>query len=116
MTLGIRPEFGASSMPRGWHSHHGHLVEEFARAAGMSSVIAHGPLTIPAATRTQPTEFTSEDQRWVLACRMLHDSASASIADRVAASLVLLYAQPVARIAALTRSHIDTAPDNTVYL
>lgn len=71
-------------------------------------------ITLPAASKTQPSDFTPENDRWALANRMLHDSGSASIADRVAACLVLLYAQPVARIVALTRAHVRIAPDDTL--
>jgi hypothetical protein len=41
---------------------------------------------------------------------------SGSIPDRVAAYLVLLYAQPAARIATLTREHIHTTTHDSVTL
>lgn len=45
--------------------------------------------------------------------RMLHDPESASIEDRAAACLVLLYAQPVAKIVALTVDDIDLTDERT---
>lgn len=47
---------------------------------------------------------------------MLHNHDSASVTDRVAACLVLLYAQPAARIVTLTRKDVRTAADDTVAL
>lgn len=46
----------------------------------------------------QPKHFGDDLQRWELARGMLHDPDTASVADRVAACLVLLYAQSPARI------------------
>jgi hypothetical protein len=58
-------------------------------------------------TQTQPL---SEDQRWKLARRLLHDPTIA-ITDRVAGLFILLYAQPLAAVARLTadRVRVDDA-------
>jgi hypothetical protein len=47
---------------------------------------------------------------------MLHDPNAATVPDRVAACLVLLYAQPPARIVTLTRGHAPITDDGTVQL
>ena len=52
------------------------------------------------------------DQRWSIARRLLHDD-SLELRDRVAGSFVLLYAQPLSRIAVLTHEQI-TATSATV--
>lgn len=68
-------------------------------------------LTIPAAPVRAGTALDSED-RWHIARRLLHDD-TLELIDRVAGSFVLLYAQPLTRIAAMTTDqvHID---DDTV--
>jgi hypothetical protein len=43
----------------------------------------------------------SQDQRWALTARLLHDTAL-DPTDRVAGCLILLYGQPLSRIAAMT--------------
>lgn len=48
-----------------------------------------------------------------LARRLLHDPDTASIEDRAAACLILLYAQPAAKIAALTASDVKTRDGDT---
>ncbi len=49
-----------------------------------------------------PRGQVDQDEHWALVRRMLQDSAVASVEDRAAACLVLLYAQPVSKIVALT--------------
>lgn len=73
-------------------------------------------LTIPAAKTTQPKHFSAADERWARARSLLHDDTSGSIPDRVAACFILLYAQPVTRIAALTTEHIHQGDDGVVHL
>lgn len=63
------------------------------------------PLTIPSQIKTEPSQFTPDHHRWAQARRVLHDD-TLTTADRVAALLVLLYAQHVSRIARLTRGHL----------
>ena len=47
-----------------------------------------------------------QDEQWAVVRRMLHDPMSASLEDRAAACLVLLYAQHVSKIVALTADDI----------
>ncbi len=54
----------------------------------------------------------SADQRWALAARLLHDTALEPT-DRVAGRLLLLYGQPLSRIAVMTTSQV-TRRDDTV--
>lgn len=68
------------------------------------------PEPVPA---TGPRNHADPEEHWLLIRRMLHDDHSASIEDRVAACLVLLYAQPLAKIAALTVDDIDITDTGT---
>lgn len=71
-------------------------------------------LTLPATyigTRTPPGD---PEERWTIATRLLTDY-TLDPADRVAGLLVVLYAQPLSRIATLTRGDITIA-NNTVQL
>ena len=62
----------------------------------------------------QPRPITvvpvAQDQRWELARHLLHDSPR-PLAHRVAALLVLLFAQNSSRIATLSTSHLDVTVD-----
>lgn len=49
-----------------------------------------------------PREHADHEEQWELVRRMLHDQDAANAEDRAAACLVLLYAQPVSKIVALT--------------
>jgi hypothetical protein len=62
-------------------------------------------LTIRAAPVRAGSALDSED-RWQIARRLLHDDAL-QLVDRVAGSFVLLYAQPLSRIAAMTTDQIN---------
>jgi hypothetical protein len=73
-------------------------------------------LKIPVARSTQPTQFSPAEERWTRARTLLHDATSASVPDRVAACLVLLYGQLVTRIATLTTEHIHRGDDGVVHL
>jgi hypothetical protein len=73
-------------------------------------------LTVPVSRGSQPQHFSIAADRWARARTLLHDDASATIADRVAACLVLLYAQPVTRIVALTTEHVRTGDDGDIHL
>ena len=53
----------------------------------------------------------SASQRWDLASRLLHDD-SVEVTDRVAGCLVLLFGQPMTRIAALTTSQVTRHGDS----
>ena len=62
------------------------------------------PLTIPAPPRPAGPAL-SQDQRWALAARLLRD-ATLDPTDRTAGCLLLLYGQPLSRIAVMTTSQI----------
>jgi len=68
-------------------------------------------LSIPAPPRpTGPA--ISQDQRWALTARLLHDT-TLEPTDRVAGCLLLLYGQPLSRIAAMTTSQVTRHDDQT---
>ena len=69
-------------------------------------------LTIPAPPRTTGPAI-SQDQRWALAARLLHDT-TLEPTDRVAGCLLLLYGQPLSRIAAMTTSQVTRHDDQTL--
>lgn len=54
----------------------------------------------------------SQDERWALAARLLHDD-TLDPTDRAAGCLVLLYGQQLSRIAAMTTSQVTTRDDGT---
>jgi formylmethanofuran dehydrogenase subunit E len=60
-----------------------------------------------------PRRHVDQDEHWALVRRMLHDEDAASTEDRAAACLVLLYAQPISKIVALTTNEIDVTDDGT---
>jgi hypothetical protein len=66
-------------------------------------------LAIPAPARTEGAAI-SQDRRWQLAARLLHDTALEPT-DRVAGSLLLLYGQPLSRIAVMTTSQVSRRGD-----
>lgn len=70
------------------------------------------PEPVPA---KDPAHVIDPEEQLALARRLLHEPSSASVEDRAAACLLLLYAQPVAKIAALTTSDIDVR-DGETYL
>ena len=65
--------------------------------------------TFPSAPAASTLTQIEDDHRWALVRSLLHDDSHA-IEDRVAGLLVLLYGQPLARIARLTRDQITAAP------
>jgi hypothetical protein len=72
-------------------------------------------LDIPKRARSELITQIQDDRRWALVRTLLHDDSHA-IEDRVAGLLVLLYGQPAARIARLTRAQITLTPDRTQLL
>ena len=62
---------------------------------------------------TDPRHDTDPSRQLDLARQLLHDPDSASIEDRAAACLILLYAQPAAKIVALTTNDLLTRGDDT---
>jgi hypothetical protein len=74
-----------------------------------------GDAEIPRPARSETLAQLEEDRRWELVRSLLHDDAHA-IEDRVAGLLVLLYGQPLARIARLTRDQVTDSPDSVTLL
>jgi hypothetical protein len=74
----------------------------------------HLPVTpqLPPSRRRALAAPADAEQRWSIARQLVHDD-SLDIADRVAAALVVLYAQPISQIVMLTTADIHTA-DGTV--
>jgi hypothetical protein len=72
------------------------------------------PVSLPAVRWHGPVRALDDDARWDAARRLLHDD-TVSARDRLAGLLVVLYAQPVARVARLTTSHV-TASGATVQI
>ncbi|GAA4612801.1 hypothetical protein GCM10023195_55120 [Actinoallomurus liliacearum] len=86
------------------HHHAGHFVRWAARQRLTT-------LSFPATRWQGPTRVIDDQARWDAARRLLHDDTIGS-RDRLAGLLVLLYAQPVARISRLTTDHV-TIDDTT---
>ena len=74
-----------------------------------------GDVEIPRPARSETLTQIEEDRRRELVRSLLHDDARA-IEDRVAGLLVLLYGQPLARIARLTRDQVTDSPDGVTLL
>ena len=71
-------------------------------------------MTLPVAPPpTGPGDRIDQDEQWATVRRMLHDPTAASIEDRAAACLVLLYAQRVSKIVALTVDDITVTGRGT---
>jgi hypothetical protein len=68
-------------------------------------------LEIPVPPRTAGAAI-SQDHRWALAARLLNDT-TLDPTDRVAGCLLLLYGQPLSRIAAMTTSQVTRRSDGT---
>ncbi|MFE3932395.1 hypothetical protein ACFXPJ_00940 [Streptomyces goshikiensis] len=69
---------------------------------------------VPLPAREDEMIGIEQTRRWELARRLFHDE-TIDLADRVAGLLVLLFAQHLSRIAALTIDHV-TQPSGTVHL
>jgi hypothetical protein len=70
-------------------------------------------LHVPGPARRSGTA-ASQDERWALAARLLHDH-TLDLTDRAAGCLLLLYGQQLSRIAAMTTSQV-TSRDNTIFV
>ena len=70
-------------------------------------------LHVPRPARRAGTA-ASQDQRWALAARLLHDD-TLDLTDRAAGCLLLLYGQQLSRITAMTTSQV-TSQDGTVHV
>jgi len=64
---------------------------------------------IPRPVRSELLTQIEDDYRWALVRGLLHDDSHAT-EDRVTGLLVLLYGQPLARIARLTRDQVTCTP------
>ena len=93
----------------GGEASHRYHAGHFVRWATRNRLAA---LSFPAIRWQGPTRALDDQARWDAARRLLHDG-TVSTRDRLAGLLVLLYAQPVARISRLTTGHV-TADDTTV--
>lgn len=67
----------------------------------------------PPAPVIGPGARNDQDQHWAQVRRLLHQDRSAPVEDRVVACLVLLYAQQLSTIAALTIDDTFVQPDGT---
>ncbi|MST33081.1 hypothetical protein GHK86_10155, partial [Acidimicrobiaceae bacterium USS-CC1] len=68
-------------------------------------------LELPRAYKAAPSTPIDAEQRWAIAHRLVTDT-TLSPADRVAGALVVLYAQPLNRIARLTTDHVAVHDDH----
>jgi len=57
-----------------------------------------------------PGDALDAEDRWAIARRLLHDD-QLDLTDRVAGSFVLLYAQPLSRIAVINRDQVTLHHD-----
>ena len=81
----------------------------------LSWAAAHGhcqAFALPGRVRATGPAAT-QDQRWALAARLLHDD-TLDLTDRAAGSLLLLYGQQLSRIAAMTTSQITSRGDTVL--
>jgi len=84
------------------HRHHaGHFVRWAARQQ-LTTV------SFPAVRWQGPVQALDDEARWDAARCLLHDD-TVNARDRLAGLLVLLYAQPVARVARLTTAHVTVS-------
>jgi len=70
-------------------------------------------LTIPAVPPRSLRPMLDGEQRWAIARRLVVDD-TIDVADRVAAALVVLYGQPLARVARLTTNDVHRGADRSV--
>ena len=70
-------------------------------------------LHVPRPARRDGTA-ASQDERWALAARLLHDD-TLDLTDRAAGCLLLLYGQQLSRIAVMTTSQV-TSRDDTIFV
>lgn len=80
-----------------WLAHHSRTFVTWAVRHGH----AHS-LNVPRRQPTDPEHFIEHDERWQLVRRLVHDTTVPST-QRLAGLLVLLFAQPVSRIAVLSQ-------------
>lgn len=95
----------------GEHSASGHEARDFLVWAAQRKLSGH--FEVPGRAQREGTALDDE-QRWEIVARLLHDDGLC-LSDRVAGCLVLLYAQQLSRIVAMTTDQVITA-DDAVYL
>jgi len=108
-----------------WLARHGRALQQ-CRQADIDDWLATGPaacqvrdfltwaaahshctaLHVPGPARRSGTAAT-QDERWALAARLLHDD-TVDLTDRAAGCLLLLYGQQLSRIAAMTTSQVTS--------
>lgn len=81
-----------------------HRARPFIAYALGSKAVAN--ISIPAPPPERVTVTLPDDDRWTLVRRLLNDTAL-HIVDRLAGTLVLLYAQPLTRITQLRTGHVS---------
>lgn len=97
-----------------WSLERGSSSHELADFLDWATTHKHlAPLSL-AGQRRQDGPAMNPDTRWQIVGRLLHDN-SIALTDRVAGCLVLLYAQQLTHIVALTHDQVTSA-DNAVYL
>src|SRR5260370_33004118 len=84
------------------HRHHAGLCVRWAARHRLTAV------SFPAVRWRGPVRALDDEARWDAARRLLHDE-TVNARDRLAGLLVLLYAQPVARVARLTTAHVTVS-------
>jgi hypothetical protein len=72
-------------------------------------------LALPSSYKGKPTPPVDSEQRWAIARRLVSDD-TITAADRVAGALIVLYAQPVTRIAKLRTADVTATSDGGVQL
>ncbi|HUG86864.1 MAG TPA: hypothetical protein VMM13_20005 [Euzebya sp.] len=87
----------------------GHLVADFLSWAAEHR---HCPRLDVASPDRATGSAMHPDQRWAILARLLHDD-TLDLTDRLAGALLLCYAQPLARLAAMTTDQIGRHSDGT---
>ena len=111
LTLGSCGQADLDRWLSGSEASHRYQAGHFVRWAARQRLTA---LSFPATRWQGPARALDDQARWQAARRLLHDDTLGA-RDRLAGLLVLLYAQPVARISRLTTGHV-TVHDTTVRL
>jgi hypothetical protein len=76
-------------------------------------LVGHLPNLVPASPPQALRPVIDAEERWAIARRLVADDTIA-VDDRVAAALVVLYAQPLSLIAVFKTGDIHRSPDGTV--
>jgi hypothetical protein len=95
-----------------WHQY---LARTRLPSLGRDSPSSAPPPAHPRRATQGALPDVDDEERWAIARRLVTDDTIPT-ADRVAGALVVLYAQPLARIARLTPSDLHRRPDATTML